>query len=31
MAKNELKYPAEEYRGRYGPDDTGDEGLAIKD
>ena len=26
MAKNELKYPAEEYRGRYGPDDTGGEG-----
>ena len=23
MAKNELKYPAEEYRGRYGPEDVG--------
>jgi dCTP diphosphatase len=23
MAKNERKYPAEEYRGRYGPEDTG--------
>ncbi|MCH2123627.1 MAG: nucleotide pyrophosphohydrolase [Pirellulaceae bacterium] len=23
MRKNELKYPAEEYRGRYGPQDTG--------
>lgn len=22
MSKNEEKYPAEEYRGRYGPDDT---------
>jgi hypothetical protein len=24
MAKNELKYPVEEYRGRYGPDDVSD-------
>jgi dCTP diphosphatase len=24
LAKNEKKYPAEEYRGRYGPDDTGE-------
>ncbi len=23
LAKNELKYPAEEYRGRYGPEDEG--------
>jgi len=23
MAKNEEKYPAEQYRGRYGPEDTG--------
>lgn len=23
MAKNEAKYPAEEFRGRYGPEDTG--------
>jgi len=23
IAKNEQKYPAEEYRGRYGPEDTG--------
>jgi dCTP diphosphatase len=23
IAKNELKYPVEEYRGRYGPDDQG--------
>ena len=23
MAKNERKYPAEKYRGRYGPDDPG--------
>jgi NTP pyrophosphatase (non-canonical NTP hydrolase) len=23
MAKNEQKYPAEEYRGRYGPEDKG--------
>ncbi len=23
MAKNEQKYPAEEYRGRYGPEDPG--------
>ena len=23
MAKNEKKYPAEEYRGRYGPEDAG--------
>ncbi|MBN1912561.1 MAG: nucleotide pyrophosphohydrolase [Pirellulales bacterium] len=23
MAKNESKYPADEYRGRYGPEDTG--------
>lgn len=23
MAKNERKYPAEEYRGRYGPEDPG--------
>jgi dCTP diphosphatase len=23
MAKNEQKYPADEYRGRYGPDDPG--------
>ncbi len=23
MAKNEQKYPADEYRGRYGPEDTG--------
>lgn len=26
MAKNRLKYPAEEYRGRYGPEDPGPEG-----
>jgi NTP pyrophosphatase (non-canonical NTP hydrolase) len=24
IAKNEQKYPAEEYRGRYGPEDQGD-------
>lgn len=24
MAKNERKYPAEKYRGRFGPDDPGD-------
>ena len=24
IAKNELKYPVEEYRGRYGPEDTGE-------
>ena len=24
MVKNEQKYPAEEYRGRFGPDDPGD-------
>ena len=24
IAKNEQKYPAEEYRGRYGPEDTGE-------
>jgi NTP pyrophosphatase (non-canonical NTP hydrolase) len=24
MAKNERKYPADEYRGRYGPEDPGD-------
>jgi NTP pyrophosphatase (non-canonical NTP hydrolase) len=23
MEKNKLKYPADEYRGRYGPEDTG--------
>ena len=23
MQKNQLKYPADEYRGRYGPEDTG--------
>ena len=23
MVKNEIKYPAEEYRGRYGPEDNG--------
>ena len=23
MAKNERKYPAEQYRGRFGPDDPG--------
>ncbi|MFV1963806.1 MAG: nucleotide pyrophosphohydrolase [Pirellulaceae bacterium] len=23
MGKNEIKYPASEYRGRYGPDDSG--------
>ena len=23
IAKNEQKYPADEYRGRYGPEDTG--------
>ena len=23
LAKNEKKYPAEEYRGRYGPEDKG--------
>ena len=26
IVKNEQKYPAEEYRGRYGPEDTGDTG-----
>ncbi len=26
MAKNEQKYPAEEYRGRYGPEDPGGTG-----
>ena len=26
LAKNESKYPAEEYRGRYGPEDTGESG-----
>jgi len=26
IAKNELKYPVEEYRGRYGPDDVGGRG-----
>jgi len=25
MAKNEQKYPADEYRGRYGPEDTGEQ------
>ena len=29
IAKNERKYPVEQYRGRYGPDDPG--GLAIGD
>ena len=24
MAKNEQKYPADEYRGRYGPEDPGE-------
>lgn len=24
MAKNRIKYPAEEYRGRYGPEDAGE-------
>jgi dCTP diphosphatase len=24
MAKNEQKYPADEYRGRYGPEDSGE-------
>ncbi len=24
MHKNEAKYPVEEYRGRYGPEDVGD-------
>ena len=24
MVKNEAKYPADQYRGRYGPDDPGD-------
>jgi NTP pyrophosphatase (non-canonical NTP hydrolase) len=28
MAKNELKYPAEEFRGRFGPDDPG--GADVK-
>ncbi len=26
MEKNERKYPAEEYRGRFGPEDEGDSG-----
>ena len=26
IAKNELKYPVEEYRGRYGPEDKGESG-----
>ena len=26
IAKNERKYPVEEYRGRYGPDDKGESG-----
>ena len=26
MVKNRLKYPAEEYQGRYGPEDTGSQG-----
>ena len=25
MAKNEKKYPADEYRGRYGPEDHGEQ------
>ncbi len=28
MVKNERKYPADEYRGRYGPEDDGDFGLS---
>ena len=32
IAKNELKYPVEQYRGRYGPEDKGEsEGLGIGD
>ena len=31
MVKNALKYPADEFRGRYGPDDTGPKGLGPKD
>ena len=27
IAKNEQKYPAEQYRGRYGPEDQRDDGL----
>ena len=31
MVKNALKYPADEFRGRYGPDDTGPKDLGPKD
>ena len=30
IAKNERKYPAEEYRGRYGPEDTGKETGPVR-
>ena len=30
MARNEQKYPAEEYRGRFGPEDPGSEGETGK-
>jgi len=30
MARNEQKYPAEEYRGRFGPEDLGSEGETGK-
>jgi dCTP diphosphatase len=29
MKKNEVKYPAEEYRGRYGPEDPGSSDLGF--
>ncbi len=29
MAKNEQKYPAEEYRGRFGPDDPGWQDTGV--
>jgi NTP pyrophosphatase (non-canonical NTP hydrolase) len=29
MVKNERKYPADEFRGRYGPDDPGEEGGGL--
>jgi len=31
MVKNALKYPADEFRGRYGPEDTGPKDLGPKD
>jgi len=31
MAKNEQKYPVEEYRGRYGPQDKGERGPRNRE